>query len=65
MSSQSKVETTTKTLFASDTEAQTGFAQHIQKLRKDCLPKGALEEETFRRYAFAAFQINRGQALEL
>ncbi len=53
------------TLFASDTEAQTGFAQHIQKLRKDCLPEGTLEDETFRRYAFATFQINRAQALEL
>ena len=53
------------TLFASDTEAQTGFARHIQKLRSDCLPEGTLEEETFRRYAFATFQINRAQALEL
>ena len=52
-------------LFASGTEAQTNFAQHIQKLRKDCLPEGTLEEETFRRYAFATFQINRAQALEL
>ncbi len=52
-------------LFASDTEAQNNFAQHIQKLRKDCLPVGTLEEETFRRYAFATFQINRAQALEL
>ena len=56
---------TPDTLFASDTEAQDNFAQHIQKLRKDCLPEGALEEETFRRYAFATFQINRAQALEL
>ncbi len=56
---------TPNTLFASDTEAQDNFAQHIQKLRKDCLPEGALEEETFRRYAFATFQINRAQALEL
>ena len=56
---------TPNTLFASDTEAQNNFAQHIQKLRKDCLPEGTLEEETFRRYAFATFQINRGQALEL
>ena len=53
------------TLFASDTEAQNNFAQHIQKLRKECLPEGTLEEETFRRYAFATFQINRAQALEL
>ena len=53
------------TLFASDTEAQNNFAQHIQKLRKECLPEGSLEEETFRRYAFATFQINRAQALEL
>ncbi len=53
------------TLFASDKEAQNGFAQHIQKLRSDCLPEGTLEEETFRRYAFATFQINRAQALEL
>ena len=53
------------TLFASDTEAQNNFAQHIQKLRKDCLPEGTLKEETFRRHAFATFQINRGQALEL
>ena len=53
------------TLFASDTEAQNNFAQHIQKLRTDCLPEGVLEEETFRRYAFATFQINRAQALEL
>ena len=53
------------TLFASDTEAQNNFAQHIQKLRTDCLPEGTLEEETFRRYAFATFQINRAQALEL
>jgi hypothetical protein len=53
------------TLFASDTETQNNFAQHIQKLRKDCLPEGALEEETFRRYAFATFQITRAQALEL
>ncbi len=53
------------TLFASDTEAQNNFAQHIQKLRKDCIPEGNLEEETFRRYAFATFQINRAQALEL
>ncbi len=53
------------TLFASDTEAQNNFGQHIQKLRKDCLPEGSLEEETFRRYAFATFQINRAQALEL
>ena len=52
-------------LFASDTEAQSNFAQHIQKLRKDCIPEGTLEEETFRRYAFASFQINRAQALEL
>ena len=56
---------TPNTLFASDTEAQNNFAQHLQKLRKDCLPEGALEEETFRRYAFATFQINRAQALEL
>ena len=56
---------TPNTLFASDTEAQLNFAQHIQKLRKECLPEGALEEETFRRYAFATFQINRAQALEL
>ena len=56
---------TPDTLFASDTEAQNNFAQHIQKLRKDCLPEGTLEEETFRRYAFATFQINRAQALEL
>ena len=56
---------TPNTLFASDTEAQNNFAQHIQKLRTDCLPEGALEEETFRRYAFATFQINRAQALEL
>ena len=56
---------TPEALFASDTEAQTSFALHIQKLRKDCLPEGALEEETFRRYAFATFQINRAQALEL
>ena len=56
---------TPNTLFASDTEAQTNFAQHIQKLRKDCLPESALEEETFRRYAFATFQITRAQALEL
>ncbi len=53
------------TLFASDTEAQNNFAQHIQKLRTDCLPEGTLEEETFRRYAFATFQVNRAQALEL
>ena len=53
------------TLFASDTEAQNNFAQHIQKLRTDCLPEGTLEEDTFRRYAFATFQINRAQALEL
>ncbi len=52
-------------LFASDTEAQANFAQHIHKLRKECLPEGTLEEETFRRYAFATFQINRAQALEL
>ncbi len=56
---------TSNTPFTSDTEAQNNFAQHIQKLRKDCLPEGALEEETFRRYAFATFQINRAQALEL
>lgn len=56
---------TPNTLFASDTEAQNSFAQHIQKLRKECLPEGALEEETFRRYAFATFQITRAQALEL
>ena len=45
--------------FACDIEAQSNFAQHIQKLRKDCLPEGTLEEETFRRYAFATFQLNR------
>ncbi len=56
---------TPNTLFASDTEAQNNFALHIQKLRKECLPEGTLEEETFRRYAFATFQINRAQALEL
>ena len=56
---------TPNTLFASDTEAQNNFAQHIQKLRKDCLPEGTIEEETFRRYAFATFQITRAQALEL
>ena len=56
---------TPNTLFASDIEAQTSFAQHIQKLCKECLPEGVLEEETFRRYAFATFQINRAQALEL
>ena len=56
---------TPNTLFASDTEAQTNFAQHIQKLHIECLPEGTLEEETFRRYAFATFQINRPQALEL
>ena len=32
-------------------------------LRKHFLPEGALEEETFRRYAFASFQINRAQAI--
>ena len=53
------------TLFAADKEAQTGFVQHIAKLRTDCLPEGNLEEETFRRYAFATFQITRAQALEL
>ena len=53
------------TLFAADTEAQNNFGQHIQKLRKDCLPEGTIEEETFRRYAFATFQITRAQALEL
>ena len=52
---------TPNTLFASDTEAQNNFAQHIQKLRKDCLPESQLEEETFRRYAFATFQITRAQ----
>ncbi len=31
---------------------------------KTVSPEGALEEETFRRYAFATFQINRAQALE-
>ena len=46
-------------LFAADTEAQSNFAQHIRKLRKDCFPAGTLEEQTFRRYAFATFQINR------
>ena len=51
-------------LFASDTEAQCNFAQHLQKLRKDCLPESTLEEESFRRYAFATFQIKRPQALE-
>ena len=51
--------------FAADKEAQTGFVQHIAKLRTDCLPEGNLEEETFRRYAFATFQITRAQALEL
>ena len=71
MSSQSTGSTsaegraTPNTLFASDKEAQTGFVQHIAKLRTDCLPEGQLEEETFRRYAFATFQINRAQALEL
>ena len=72
MSTQTKVEanpaegrTGPNTLFASDKEAQTGFVQHIQKLRTDCLPEGQLEEETFRRYAFATFQITRAQALEL
>ena len=57
--------TAPNTLFASDKEAQTGFVQHIAKLRTDCLPEGQLEEETFRRYAFATFQINRARALEL
>ena len=47
---------TSNPLFASDTEAQSNFAQHIQKLRKDCIPEGTLEEETFRRYAFATFR---------
>ena len=56
---------TPNTLFAADKEAQTGFVQHIAKLRTDCLPEGQLEEETFRRYAFATFQITRAQALEL
>ena len=71
MSSQSTGSTsaegraTPNTLFASDKEAQIGFVQHIAKLRTDCLPEGNLEEETFRRYAFATFQINRAQALEL
>ena len=53
------------TLFASDTEAQTNFAQHIQKLCKECLPEGTLEEEPFRRFPFATFQISRAQALEV
>ena len=57
--------TAANSLFAVDREAQTGFVQHIAKLRSDCLPEGTLEEETFRRYAFATFQITRAQALEL
>ena len=56
---------TPNALFMADTEAQQNFALHIQKLREDCLPEGSLEEETFRRYAFATFQITRAQALEL
>lgn len=44
---------------------KNNFVQHIQKLCKDCLPEGSLEEETFRRYVTATFQVMCAQALEL
>ena len=40
------------------------FRALAQKLRKDCNPETELEEEAFRRYAWASFQVRRSRKIE-
>ncbi len=58
----------TGTRYNEQNEATPGLEEQHRaftlKLRKDCQPDSHLEEETFQRYAWAAFQVVRCRKLE-
>ena len=54
-----------ETLFAAHPDQEQAFHWLAQKLRKDCEPETAIEEECFQLYAWSLFQAKRAQRLEL
>jgi len=53
------------TLFASDPHEQTQFNILRQNLFQQCLPEGEMETQTFERYAFSMFQMERAREFEI
>ena len=53
-----------ETLFAAHPDQEDAYRALAYKLRKDCQPDTAIEDETFQLYAWAMFQAKRAQPLE-
>ncbi len=54
-----------ETLFAAHPEEQRSYNDLQEKLRADLLPTGPAEELVFDAYAFASFQAQRAQSIEV
>ena len=54
-----------ETLFAAEPDAETAYRDLALRLRRDCIPDGELEEETFQQYAWAIFQAKRARQHEI
>ena len=53
-----------ETLFAAHPDQEDAYRTLAYKLRKDCQPDTAIEDETFQLYAWSMFQAKRAQPLE-
>ncbi len=53
-----------ETLFAAQPAEQQAFKPLTRSLRRECLPDGELEEQTFQQYAWSTFQARRARANE-
>ncbi len=56
---------TPETLFAAHPDQEEAYRALAQKLRKDCQPETAIEDETFQLYAWSMFQAKRAQHIEM
>ncbi len=54
-----------ETLFAAHPDQEEAYRALAQKLRKDCQPESAIEDETFQLYAWSMFQAKRAQHIEM
>ncbi len=54
-----------ESLFAAHPEQEEAYRALAQKLRKDCQPETAIEDETFQLYAWSMFQAKRAQHIEM